>query len=111
MCLKFGVPVTPPPSRFTRQPQKEKNVPCSFDFRGGGFFLKWKGHFSFWGSARKDILAVWRGFNSDSVLRKLFSGDMDFLKHQTNLFLDFARAEEGAGEESARACIKRKFVV
>src|SRR3989344_1720812 len=30
---------------------KRKNVPCSFDFRGGGFFLKWKGHFSFWGSA------------------------------------------------------------
>jgi len=29
---------------------KRKNVPCSFDFRGGGFFLKWKGHFSFWGS-------------------------------------------------------------
>jgi len=23
------------------------------DFRGGGFFLKWKGHFSFWGSARE----------------------------------------------------------
>ena len=30
---------------------KRKNVPYSFDFRGGGFFLKWKGHFSFWGSA------------------------------------------------------------
>src|SRR3990167_10608039 len=30
---------------------KRKNVPCSFDFRGDGFFLKWKGHFSFWGSA------------------------------------------------------------
>jgi len=30
---------------------KRKNIPCSFDFRGGGFFLKWKGHFSFWGSA------------------------------------------------------------
>src|SRR3989344_3611985 len=53
---------------------KRKNVSCSFDFRGGGFFLKWKGHFSFWGSARKDIRAVWRGFNSDSGLRKLFSG-------------------------------------
>ena len=72
-------------------------------FRGGGFFLKWKGHFSFWGSARKDIRAVWRGFNSDSVLRKLFSGDMDFRKTETNLFLNFVRAEEGSGEESARA--------
>ena len=30
---------------------KRKNVPCFSDFRGGGFFLKWKGHFSFWGSA------------------------------------------------------------
>jgi len=29
---------------------KRKNVPCFLDFRGGGFFLKWKGHFSFWGS-------------------------------------------------------------
>ncbi|KKU13440.1 MAG: hypothetical protein UX17_C0017G0004 [Parcubacteria group bacterium GW2011_GWC2_45_7] len=49
------------------------------------------------------IWAVWRGFNSDSVLRKLFSGDMDFRKTETNLILDFVRAEEGSGEESARA--------
>jgi hypothetical protein len=27
---------------------KRKNVSCFFVFRGGGFFLKWKGHFSFW---------------------------------------------------------------
>src|SRR3989344_1149521 len=46
---------------------KRKNVPCSFVFRRGGFFLKWKGHFSFWGSARKDIRAVWRGFNKDQL--------------------------------------------
>ena len=39
----------------------------------------------------------------DSVLRKLFSLDMDFRKTETNLFLDFVRAEEGSGEESARA--------
>src|SRR3990167_10210094 len=68
---------------------KRKNVPCSFDFRGGGFFLKWKGHFSFWGSARKDIRAVWWGFNSDSGLRKLFSWGMDFRKNETNLFFSF----------------------
>jgi hypothetical protein len=74
---------------------KRKNVPCSFDFRGSGFFLKWKGHFSFWGSARKDIQAVWWGFNSDSVLRKLFSGDMDFRKTETNLF--FAFCPRGGG--------------
>jgi len=30
---------------------KRKNAPYFSDFRGGGFFLKWKGHFSFWGSA------------------------------------------------------------
>jgi len=38
-------------------------------------------------------------------LRKLFSGDMDFRKTETNLFLDFVRAEEGSGEESARASV------
>jgi len=36
-------------------------------------------------------------------LRKLFSGDMDFRKTETNLFFAFVRAEEGSGEESARA--------
>jgi len=41
------------------------------------------------------IRAVWRGFNSDSVLRKLFSGDMDFRKTETNLFLDFVRPQKG----------------
>ena len=34
---------------------------------------------------------------------KLFSGDMDFRKTETNLYLDFVRAEEGSGEESPRA--------
>ena len=29
---------------------KRKNAPCFSDFRRGGFFLKRKGHFSFWGS-------------------------------------------------------------
>jgi hypothetical protein len=40
-------------------------------FRGGGFLLKWKGHFSFWCSAQK-FLGRWRGFNADEVLAKLF---------------------------------------
>src|SRR3990167_3700729 len=82
---------------------KRKNVPCSFDFRGGGFFLKKERTFFFLGFCLPSIQAVGRGFNSDSVLRKLFSGDMDFRKTETNLFLDFVRAEEGSGEESARA--------
>src|SRR3989344_3756133 len=30
---------------------KKKKCSLLFDFRGGGFFLKWKGLFSFWGSA------------------------------------------------------------
>ena len=42
----------------------------------------------------------------DSVLRKLFSGDFDFRKTETNLNLDFVRAEEGSGEESARASFR-----
>ena len=32
-----------------------------------------------------------------------FSGDLNFRKTETNLFLDFVRAEEGSGEESAWA--------
>ena len=39
----------------------------------------------------------------DSVLPKLFSGDLDFRKTETNFVLHFVRAEEGSGEESARA--------
>jgi len=35
---------------------KRKNVPCNSLFRGGGFFLKWKGHFSF--GVRKRILGA-----------------------------------------------------
>jgi hypothetical protein len=34
-----------------RQHQKEKMSLAFSDFRGGDFFLKWKGHFSFWCSA------------------------------------------------------------
>src|SRR3989344_8942570 len=30
---------------------KKKKCSLLFGFRGGGSFLKWKGHFSFWGSA------------------------------------------------------------
>ena len=82
---------------------KRKNVPCFSDLRAPDFFWKWKGHFFFLGFCPPSIRAVWRGFNSDSVLRKLFSGDMDFRKTETNLFLNFVRAEEGSGEESARA--------
>jgi hypothetical protein len=45
--------------------------------------------FFFLGFCLPSVQAVWRGFNSDSVLRKLFSGDMDFRKTETNLFFEF----------------------
>ena len=80
-------------------------------FAGVDFFLKWKGHFSFRGSARKDIRAVWRGFNSDSVLRKLFSGDLDFRKTETNLFLYFVRAEEGVWGRNPRGLLFENYLM
>ena len=72
-------------------------------FAGVDFFLKWKGHFSFWGSA----FQVFRQCGGASIRTRFcenyFSGDLDFRKTETNLFLHFVRAEEGSGEESARA--------
>jgi hypothetical protein len=69
----------------------------------GWIFLKWKGHFSFWGSA----FQVFRQCGGASIRTRFcenyFSGGLDFRKTETNLFLDFVRAEEGSGEESARA--------
>ena len=68
-----------------------------------GFFLKWKGHFSFWGSA----FQVFRQCGGASIRTRFcenyLSGDLDFRKTETNLFLHFVRAEEGSGEEFARA--------
>ena len=73
---------------------KRKNVSCSFDFAGVDFF-KMERTFFFLGFRPRSFWAVWRGFNSDSVLRKLFSGDMDFRKTETNLF--FAFCPRGGG--------------
>src|SRR3990167_10052596 len=82
---------------------KRKKVPCSFVFRGGGFFLKWKGHFSFWGSA----LQVFRQCGGASIRTRFcenyFLGIWIFAKPRLIFFFDFVRAEEGSGEESARA--------
>ena len=51
--------------------------------------------FSFGGSAVY-FSGRWRGYNADSVLRKLFFGEeKDFAKPRLN----FARAQEGLGEE------------
>jgi hypothetical protein len=67
---------------------KRKNVPCFSDF-AGVIFSKMERTFFFFRFYLSSIQAVWRGFNSDSVLRKLFSGDMDFRKTETNLFFGF----------------------
>jgi hypothetical protein len=82
---------------------KRKNVPCFLDFRGGDFFLKWKGHFSFWCSA----FQVFRQCGGASIRTRFcenyFLGVWIFAKPRLILFLEFVRAEEGSGEESARA--------
>jgi len=64
-----------------------------FCFGCGGFFLeKGKGVFLS-GFCPPSIRAVWRGFNSDSVLRKLFSGEKDFAKLRL-----ISRPQEGSVE-------------
>src|SRR3989344_6751331 len=77
---------------------KKKKVPCSFDFRGGGFFLKWKGHFSFWGSA----LQVFEQCGGASIRTRqnenLFFWGLDFRKTSA----DFPPAERGLGNECGR---------
>src|SRR3989344_5809661 len=64
-------------------------------FAGGWIFSKMERTFFFLGFCPPSIRAVWRGFNADSGLRKLFSGDFDFRKTETNLFLNFARPQKG----------------
>ncbi len=71
--------------RVRQQPRKKK-VPCSFDFRGGGFFLKWEGLFSFWGSARKDI-QVGGGTMRTKFCKNYFLGN-GFAKTSAHLFLN-----------------------
>ena len=73
---------------------KRKNVPYSFDFRGGWIFSKMERTFFFLGFCPPSIRAVWRGFNSDSVLRKLFSGDWIFAKPR---LICFAFCPRGGG--------------
>ncbi len=84
---------------------KRKNVSCSFVFRGGGFFLKWKGHFSFWGSALQ-VFGQVAGLQFGRAFAKTIFWGKDFAKARLIYFggsSDFVRAEEGFGEESARA--------
>jgi len=45
--------------------------------------------FFFLGFCPPSIRAVWRGFNSDSVLRKLFSGGKDLAKPRSTFVFEF----------------------
>ena len=95
--------IVPPPPRFTRQPQKEKMF-LAFRICARPIFSKNRKDFFFLGFCPPSIQAVWRGFNSDSAKRKnYFLGKRIFRFASANLFLDFVRAEERSGEESARA--------
>ena len=71
-------------------------------WRGTGFSLKGET-----GGIHLMVILLFVVLTMVSVLRKLFSGDLDFRKTETNLFWrEFglgSRAEEGSGEESARA--------
>ena len=82
----------------------KRKMSLAFLISRGWIFSKMERTFFFLGFCPPSIRAVWRGFNSDSVLRKLFSGDMDFRKTETNLFFAFCpRGGRGLGKESARA--------
>jgi len=71
--------------------------------RGGGFFLKWKGHFSL-GFCPPSIRAVWRDFNADSVLPNYFSGDLDLAKPRL-----ISRPQKGVWEMNAGGISFRVF--
>ena len=72
----------PPPPRFTRQPQKEKMFLTLLIFAGGWIFSKMERTFFFLGFCLPSIQAVWRGFNTDSVLRKLFFWGFGFSQNR-----------------------------
>jgi len=85
---------------------KRKNVPYSFDFRGGGFFLKWKGLFSFWGSA----FQVFRQCGGASIRTRFcenyFLGIWIFAKPRL-MFLKFGGAgrKRGLGKMNSRSAL------
>jgi hypothetical protein len=63
-------PTTARSARVSRR----KNVPCVFDLAGVKFLLK-KGKDIFLRDSALNESGRWRGFNTDSVLPKLFSGE------------------------------------
>ena len=78
---------------------KRKNVPCSVDFRGGGFFLFGVLPVKIFGQCGEASIRT-------RFCENYFLGIWIFRKTETNLFLHFVRAEEGSGEESARASFR-----
>jgi len=58
-----------------RSATPKKNVPCFLDLAVVNFFLKKERKFFFLGFCPPSIRAVWRGFNADEVLAKLFFGE------------------------------------
>src|SRR3989338_7497402 len=101
---KSYAPRKPPPRLASLGNPKKKNCSLLFCFSRGWIFSKMERTFFFLGFCPPSIRAMWRGFNSDSVLRKLFSGEKDFAKPRL-----ISRAEEGSGEESARASLSDFF--
>ena len=61
----------------------KKNVSCFFDLAGVKFFLKVERTFFFGVLPSKYSGSAW-GFNADSVLPKLFSGEKDLAKPRLN---------------------------
>ena len=90
----------PLPPRSARQPQRKMFLAfliCArpiFSEKGKDIFL--------WGSALQ-VFGQSAGLQCGLGFAKTIFWGLDFRKTETNLFLDFVRAEEGSGEESARA--------
>ena len=72
--------------------------------RGTGFSLKGET-----GGIHSVVISFYVVLKMDSVLRNYFLGILIFAKPRLILFLHFVRAEEGSGEESARAFVWKKL--
>jgi len=90
-----------PATASLRSATPKKNVPCFSDLRATDFFSKKERTF-FFGVLPSKYSGSVAGFNADSVLPNYFSGEKDLAKPRL-----ISRAEEGSGEESARASIQQ----
>ena len=90
--------VPPLPRRASATPKK--NVSCFFDLAWVNFFLKMERTFFFLGFCPPSIRAVWRGFNADEVLAKLFFGEERISQNTRLIFFEFGcrkRRRRGLG--------------